>query len=130
MSESEHFDLVVIGSGPAGEKGAAQAAYFGKRVCLIERAPKPGSANGEPSFTEIGACQYASMNGSAQPRRRAIEVHSRSSWTPRPTPVALPGSRRSIVATLPTAMRTSAPSFQVGLVGSFIWFIGATPSPR
>jgi NAD(P) transhydrogenase len=38
----EHFDLVVVGAGPAGEKGAAQAAYFGKRVCLIERAPKPG----------------------------------------------------------------------------------------
>jgi NAD(P) transhydrogenase len=31
------FDLLVIGSGPAGEKGAAQAAYFGKRVALIER---------------------------------------------------------------------------------------------
>ena len=39
---SDHFDLVVIGAGPAGEKGAAQAAYFGKRVCIIERAPKPG----------------------------------------------------------------------------------------
>ncbi|MDQ2664523.1 MAG: Si-specific NAD(P)(+) transhydrogenase [Gemmatimonadota bacterium] len=44
MSSPEHFDLVVIGAGPAGEKGAAQAAYFGKRVCLIERAPKPGGA--------------------------------------------------------------------------------------
>src|ERR1051325_2375621 len=43
---SEHFDLVVIGSGPAGEKGAAQAAYFGKRVCIIQRAPKPGGAAG------------------------------------------------------------------------------------
>src|SRR4051794_1640618 len=41
---SEHYDLIVIGSGPAGEKGAAQAAYFGKRVCLIERAPRPGGA--------------------------------------------------------------------------------------
>ena len=41
---SDHFDLVVIGAGPAGEKGAAQAAYFGKRVCVIERAPKPGGA--------------------------------------------------------------------------------------
>jgi NAD(P) transhydrogenase len=41
---AEHFDLCVIGSGPAGEKGAAQAAYFGKRVCLVERAPKPGGA--------------------------------------------------------------------------------------
>ncbi len=25
----ERYDLVVIGSGPAGEKGAAQAAYDG-----------------------------------------------------------------------------------------------------
>jgi NAD(P) transhydrogenase len=41
---AEHFDLCVIGSGPAGEKGAAQAAYFGKSVCLVERAPKPGGA--------------------------------------------------------------------------------------
>jgi NAD(P) transhydrogenase len=38
------YDLVVIGSGPAGEKGAAQAAYFGKRVALIERAHAPGGA--------------------------------------------------------------------------------------
>jgi NAD(P) transhydrogenase len=30
------YDLVVIGLGPAGEKGAAQAAYFGKRVAGIE----------------------------------------------------------------------------------------------
>ena len=39
-----HYDLVVIGSGPAGEKGAAQAAYFGKRVALIEREPVLGGA--------------------------------------------------------------------------------------
>ena len=44
MTEPEQFDLVVIGAGPAGEKGAAQAAYFGKRVCLVERAPRPGGA--------------------------------------------------------------------------------------
>src|SRR5919107_672891 len=40
--EREQFDLVVIGSGPAGEKGAAQAAYFGKKVALIEREPLVG----------------------------------------------------------------------------------------
>jgi NAD(P) transhydrogenase len=44
VTAPEQFDLVVIGAGPAGEKGAAQAAYFGKRVCLIERAPRPGGA--------------------------------------------------------------------------------------
>src|SRR5262245_55101795 len=38
------FDLIVIGSGPAGEKGAAQAAYFGKRVALIERQALVGGA--------------------------------------------------------------------------------------
>ena len=37
------FDLVVIGAGPAGEKGAAQAAYFGKRVAVIE-AERVGGA--------------------------------------------------------------------------------------
>src|SRR6266700_3424254 len=41
---SRRFDLVVIGSGPAGEKCAAQAAYFGKRVALIEKEPVPGGA--------------------------------------------------------------------------------------
>jgi NAD(P) transhydrogenase len=41
---AEAFDLVVIGSGPAGEKGAAQAAYFGKRVAVIEREAHVGGA--------------------------------------------------------------------------------------
>jgi NAD(P) transhydrogenase len=40
----DSYDLVVIGSGPGGEKGAAQAAYFGKRVALIEKAPYVGGA--------------------------------------------------------------------------------------
>ncbi len=42
--ETKHYDLVVIGSGPAGEKGAAQAAYFGKRVALIEKEHVLGGA--------------------------------------------------------------------------------------
>ena len=44
MSELEHFDLVVIGAGPAGEKAAAQTAYFKKRVAIIESEPEPGGA--------------------------------------------------------------------------------------
>jgi NAD(P) transhydrogenase len=42
--DPDHFDLVVIGSGPAGEKGATQAAYFGHRVAVVERGAKPGGA--------------------------------------------------------------------------------------
>src|SRR5437868_14435229 len=39
------YDLIVIGSGPAGEKGAAQAAYFGKKTAMIEKtAPRLGGA--------------------------------------------------------------------------------------
>ena len=34
---AQHYDLIVIGSGPAGEKGALQAAQLGKRVALIEK---------------------------------------------------------------------------------------------
>src|SRR5215475_2482275 len=38
------YDLIVLGAGPAGEKGAAQAAYYGKRVVIIERASTVGGA--------------------------------------------------------------------------------------
>jgi len=44
MPQDEKFDLVVIGCGPAGEKAGAQAAYFGKRVAVIERAGVPGGS--------------------------------------------------------------------------------------
>ncbi len=44
MAASDSYDLIVIGCGPAGEKAGAQAAYFGKRVAVIERAPNPGGS--------------------------------------------------------------------------------------
>ena len=44
MPAEDSFDMVVIGSGPAGEKAAAQAAYFGKRVAVVEQSRVPGGA--------------------------------------------------------------------------------------
>src|SRR6266704_7054853 len=44
MIAADRFDLVVIGGGAAGEKGAARAAYFGKRVAVVERRKEPGGA--------------------------------------------------------------------------------------
>ncbi len=41
---TEQYDLIVIGAGPAGEKGATKAAQYGKRVALIERTPYLGGA--------------------------------------------------------------------------------------
>jgi len=44
VTSSDTFDLIVIGCGPAGEKAGAQAAYFGKRVAVIERAAVVGGS--------------------------------------------------------------------------------------
>jgi NAD(P) transhydrogenase len=43
-SAPSDYDLVVIGSGPAGEKAAALAAYHGKRVAIVERSSQAGGA--------------------------------------------------------------------------------------
>lgn len=40
----KHFDCVVIGTGPAGQKGAIQAAKLGKRVAIIEKNRVLGGA--------------------------------------------------------------------------------------
>jgi NAD(P) transhydrogenase len=37
MSDTYDFDLVAIGSGPAGQRAAVQAAKLGKRVAVIEK---------------------------------------------------------------------------------------------
>lgn len=39
------YDMVVIGSGPAGQKAAVQAAKLSKRVALIEQAPQLGGTS-------------------------------------------------------------------------------------
>jgi len=61
---NDSFDLVVIGAGQAGEKGAAQAAYHNKRVALVEHAPKPGgiavSSAGIPTKTLRETALYVS----------------------------------------------------------------------
>lgn len=40
----EKYELIVIGSGPAGEKAAVKAAYFGHKVALVEKEPIFGGA--------------------------------------------------------------------------------------
>ena len=44
MSSNNHFDILVIGSGPAGQKAAIQGAKAGKRVALVERSQQVGGA--------------------------------------------------------------------------------------
>lgn len=63
----QSFDLVTIGSGPAGEKGAAQAAYFGHKVAVVDRQARPGGApvnsGGIPSKTLREAATYLTSFG-------------------------------------------------------------------
>src|SRR5688572_33498730 len=39
---AQHFDLIVIGSGPAGRRAAVQAAKLKKSVLLVERGRRVG----------------------------------------------------------------------------------------
>ena len=47
MENDFDFDVAVIGGGPAGEKAATKAAYFGKRVVLVEREERFGGTCGK-----------------------------------------------------------------------------------
>ena len=57
----QHYELVVIGSGPAGESAAVMAATFGRRTAIIERG-KPGgvvtTTGGAPTKTLREAAIY------------------------------------------------------------------------
>ncbi len=64
MTESQ-YDIVVIGSGPAGQKAAIQAAKAGSRVALIERDKMLG-----------GACVHRGTIPSKTLRENALRVRN------------------------------------------------------
>lgn len=63
MNVSSSFDLIVIGSGPAGQKAAIQGAKSGKRVALIEQNREVG-----------GACVYQGTIPSKTLRESALQM--------------------------------------------------------
>jgi len=60
---TQHFDMVVIGSGPAGQKAAVQAAKAGKKVALVERDKELG-----------GSCVHRGTIPSKTLRENALRV--------------------------------------------------------
>ncbi len=74
------FDLVILGAGPAGEKAAAQAGYFGKSVAIVESAPEPGGAGVHtgtlPSKTLREAALYLSGHRSRELYGIAVELET------------------------------------------------------
>ncbi|HMF86255.1 MAG TPA: FAD-dependent oxidoreductase, partial [Nitrospiraceae bacterium] len=63
MSTVIHYDIVVIGSGPAGQKAAIQGAKAGKHVAMIEREPGVG-----------GGCVYRGTIPSKTLRESALQA--------------------------------------------------------
>jgi NAD(P) transhydrogenase len=68
--QSAEFDLICIGSGPAGQKAAIQAAKAGFRACIIEREPQVGgscllSGTIPSKALREQALRYRRMQGSA-----------------------------------------------------------------
>jgi NAD(P) transhydrogenase len=62
------YELLVIGSGPAGQKAAIQAAKLGRRVALIEREPALGgvSANTGTIPSKTARAAILDLTGFAQ----------------------------------------------------------------
>ena len=63
MNTSAPYDLIVIGSGPAGQKAAIQGAKSGNRVALIEQNREVG-----------GACVYQGTIPSKTLRESALQM--------------------------------------------------------
>ena len=68
--QSVDFDLICLGSGPAGQKAAIQAAKAGFRACIIEREPQVGgscllSGTIPSKALREQALRYRRMQGSA-----------------------------------------------------------------
>ena len=62
MNTVIHYDIMVIGSGPAGQKAAIQGAKAGKHVAMIEREPGVG-----------GSCVYRGTIPSKTLRESALQ---------------------------------------------------------
>src|SRR5437773_6819326 len=83
MSDEFDYDLLCIGSGPAGQRGAVQAAKLGRRVALVERHGTLGGACLDtgtiPSKTlreaglAVAAGARAGADGGTPARRRTAE---------------------------------------------------------
>ncbi len=65
MNPAHSYDIVVIGSGPGGQKAAVQGAKAGKRVAVVERDRKIG-----------GSCVYQGTIPSKTLRESALTIVS------------------------------------------------------
>lgn len=83
--EIRHFDLCVVGSGPAGQKCAIQAAKLGKTVCVVEQMETvggvaintgtiPSKALREAVVAVLAARKHSDDGGGALDRTRELSL--------------------------------------------------------
>ena len=74
MTRPYEYDLIVIGAGPAGEKGAAQAAYFGKKVVVVDRQPSGVGGASLNTGTHSKALRETALSFSGLRQRRSYGI--------------------------------------------------------
>ena len=83
--DTRHFDLCVVGSGPAGQKCAIQAAKLGKSVCVVEQMETvggvaintgtiPSKALREAVLAVLAARKHADNVGGALDRTKELAL--------------------------------------------------------
>ena len=77
----QHYDFVVLGSGPAGRRAAVQAAKLGKSVLVIDERDRPQRLLASSNLTGTGqALPYQlRFNPEAFPPGARVELRGRAS---------------------------------------------------
>ncbi|MCL5097623.1 MAG: Si-specific NAD(P)(+) transhydrogenase [Candidatus Omnitrophica bacterium] len=76
------YDLVVIGSGPAGEKAAVHAAYHGYRVAVVEKLSNLGGAGVNTGTLPSKTLKETALYLSGAQERRLYSVERKLSRSP------------------------------------------------
>ena len=89
MRKPKHYDITVIGGGPAGSTVAALTAQHGYRVLLLERETEPSFKIGESlipatywTFKRLGVLEK--LRKSHFPQKFSVQFYSRSGKAARP----------------------------------------------
>ena len=95
MSENHHdYDLVCIGSGPAGQRAAIQAAKLGKRVAVVEKQQIVGGVCIESGTIPSKTFREAVRRGYSRP---GLEAHEQFRPRSRPTMQQLVGHVERVI---------------------------------
>ncbi|MEI9963761.1 MAG: FAD-dependent oxidoreductase [Caulobacteraceae bacterium] len=80
------YDLIVIGSGPAGRRAAIQAAKLGRSVLVIDRGRRVGGVSVHTGTIPSKTLRETVLNLTGLARARLLRpapIGSRRTWAPR-----------------------------------------------